>query len=65
MTTTMAHQGEVEELLDDEGLRDDVQVMVGGASTSPEWRDEIGGGGCADAAVQRVQDPLEEGRVKP
>ncbi|MDG5776484.1 corrinoid protein [Haloarculaceae archaeon H-GB2-1] len=66
MTMTMDHQGEVVELLEDEGLREDIKIMVGGAPTSPEWRDEIGADGYgdnADAAVKRAQELLEEGRA--
>jgi len=65
MTMTMDHQGEIVELLEDEGLRDDVKVMVGGAPTSPEWRDEIGADGYADnadVAVKRAQELLDETR---
>ena len=62
MTMTMDHQEEVIELLEEEGLRDDVKVMVGGAPTSEEWRDEIGADGYADnadAAVKRATELLE------
>lgn len=65
MTMTMDHQEEVIELLEEEGLRDKVKVMVGGAPTSPEWRDEIGADGYgdnADMAVKRAQELLEEHR---
>ncbi|MFB6183410.1 MAG: B12-binding domain-containing protein [Haloarculaceae archaeon] len=63
MTMTMDHQGEVVEQLEDEGLREDLIVMVGGAPTSPEWRDEIGADGYADnadAAVKRAKELLAE-----
>ncbi len=63
MTMTMDHQEEVIELLEEEGLRDDVKVMVGGAPTSEEWRDEIGADGYADnadAAVARATELLED-----
>jgi corrinoid protein of di/trimethylamine methyltransferase len=68
MTMTMDHQGEVVELLEEEGLREDVKVMVGGAPTSPEWRDEIGADGYgdnADAAVKRATELLEDIRAEP
>jgi corrinoid protein of di/trimethylamine methyltransferase len=63
MTMTMDHQEEVIELLEEEGLRDQVKVMVGGAPTSPEWRDEIGADGYgdnADAAVKVATELLDE-----
>ena len=67
MTMTMDHQEEVIELLEEEGLRDQVKVMVGGAPTSPEWRDEIGADGYgdnADAAVKVATELLEEIRAE-
>ncbi len=63
MTMTMDHQEEVIELLEEEGVRGDVKVMVGGAPTSEEWRDEIGADGYADnadAAVEKAIDLLAE-----
>jgi corrinoid protein of di/trimethylamine methyltransferase len=63
MTMTMDHQEEVIELLEEEGVRGDVKVMVGGAPTSEEWRDEIGADGYADnadAAVELATDLLTE-----
>jgi methanogenic corrinoid protein MtbC1 len=59
----MDHQEEVIELLEEEGVRDQVKVMVGGAPTSEEWRDEIGADGYADnadAAVELAIDLLAE-----
>ncbi len=63
MTMTMDHQAEVIELLEDEGLRDEVKVMVGGAPTSEEWRVEIGAdayGDNADVAVKRAKELLTD-----
>ncbi len=65
MTMTMDHQEEVIELLEEEGLRDEVKIMVGGAPTSEEWREEIGADGYgdnADVAVKRAEELLEEHR---
>lgn len=59
MTMTMDHQEEVIELLEEEGIRDKVKVMVGGAPTSPTWRDEIGADGYGDNADQAVKVALE------
>ncbi|MDG5776516.1 corrinoid protein [Haloarculaceae archaeon H-GB2-1] len=67
MTMTMDHQAEVVDLLEEKGLRVNVKVMVGGAPTSPEWRDEIGADGYgdnADAAVKRAKNLLEEARAE-
>jgi len=63
MTMTMDHQEEVIDLLEEAGIRDQVKVMVGGAPTSEEWRDEIGADGYADnadAAVKRATELLDE-----
>lgn len=65
MTMTMDHQEEVIERLEEEGLRDEVKIMVGGAPTSEEWREEIGADGYgdnADVAVKRAEELLEEHR---
>jgi corrinoid protein of di/trimethylamine methyltransferase len=59
MTMTMDHQEEVIDLLEEEGVRDEVKVMVGGAPTSEEWRDEIGADGYADNADAAVQEAIE------
>lgn len=59
MTMTMDHQEEVIELLEEEELRDDLKVMVGGAPTSPEWRDKIGADGYGDNADKAVKVALE------
>lgn len=59
MTMTMDHQEEVIELLEDEGIRDQVKVMVGGAPTSPTWRDDIGADGYGDNADQAVKVALD------
>ena len=63
MTMTMDHQAEVIELLEEEGLRDGVKVMVGGAPTSEEWCAEIGADGYgdnADVAVKRAKELLAD-----
>lgn len=68
MTMTMDHQEEVIELLEEEGLREDVYVMVGGAPTSPEWMEEIGADGYgdnADVAVTRALELVEGEATEP
>jgi corrinoid protein of di/trimethylamine methyltransferase len=59
MTMTMDHQQEVIELLEEEGLREDLKVMVGGAPTSPEWRDKINADGYGDNADKAVEVAAE------
>lgn len=41
MTTTMPAQEELIRLLEEQGLRDKVKVLIGGAPTSQEWCDQI------------------------
>jgi trimethylamine corrinoid protein len=55
MTTTMVNQRSVIQVLRDQGLRDTIGVMVGGAPTSGAWADEIGADGHADDAVTAVR----------
>jgi len=59
MTMTMDHQEEVVEMLEEEGLRDGVKIMVGGAPTSEEWCEEIGADGYADNADAAVKRAIE------
>lgn len=42
LTTTMRVMGEVVERLKEDGLRDKVHILIGGAPTSQEFADEIG-----------------------
>lgn len=54
LTSTMAKQQEVIEALKNEGLREKVRVIIGGAPTSKAWADEIGADGWAEEAVTAV-----------
>lgn len=54
LTTTMAGQKSVIEVLDREGLRPRVKVMVGGAPVTKKWADEIGADGYGKDAVSAV-----------
>ena len=56
LTTTMDEQRKLIIRLKEEGLRDKVKVMVGGAPVSPEWGKEIG----ADAVGLDAQDGVEK-----
>ncbi|MFW9903261.1 MAG: B12-binding domain-containing protein [Candidatus Thorarchaeota archaeon] len=55
MTTTMVSQKEVIELLKALGKRDDYIVIVGGAPTTAQWKEEIGADGWAETAVQAAK----------
>ncbi len=54
LTTTMPEQKYVIEALIEEGLRDKVKVLVGGAPISQEWADSIGADGFAENAIEAV-----------
>jgi trimethylamine corrinoid protein len=59
LTTTKEKQKELIEVLEEEGVRDEVLVMVGGAPVTEEWRDEIGAdlyGANAFESVEKLGD---------
>lgn len=51
LTTTMLSMKDVVEILKEEGLRDEVKVIVGGAPVSQDFSDEIGADGYAPDAA--------------
>ena len=55
LTTTMLGQREVLKLLKENGLREGVKVLVGGAPTSEAWSKEIGADGQGESAVAAVE----------
>ena len=66
LTTTMTGQERVVSLLKENGLRDRVKIMVGGAPTSDAWADRIGADGYASDAVGAVRVAnklLDEGPI--
>jgi len=55
LTTTVPYQETVIRVLEREGLRERVKVMVGGAPVTPEWADRIGADGYASNAPEAVE----------
>ena len=51
LTTTMVHQKDVIEALEDVGMRAKVKVMVGGAPVTHEWVKQIGADGYSEDAI--------------
>jgi len=51
LTTTMVHQKDVIEALEDLGMRAKVKVMVGGAPVTQEWVKQIGADGYSEDAI--------------
>lgn len=54
LTTTMREQQTIIDALKDEGIRDQVKVMVGGAPVTQSWADKIGADGYAEDAISAV-----------
>jgi corrinoid protein of di/trimethylamine methyltransferase len=54
MSTTLRNQQKVMEALVEEGLRDRVKVIVGGAAVTSEWAENIGADGYSDNATDAV-----------
>lgn len=55
LTTTMTYQRTIVKALDENGLRDSVKVMIGGAPVSQDFADDIGADGFAVDAVAAVK----------
>ncbi len=54
LTTTMLEMKDVIEMLEEEGLRDNYKVIVGGAPVSQDFAEEIGADGFAPDAASAV-----------
>jgi monomethylamine corrinoid protein len=59
MTTSMLGQKDTVEMLKEEGLRDSVKIMFGGAPVSQGWIDEIGADATAENAADASRVALE------
>lgn len=55
MTTTRTKQKDVIEALKQAGTRNSVKVMVGGATVTPEWAQEIGADGYGEDAIDATK----------
>lgn len=55
LTTTMENQREIENLLEEAGLKGKVITMVGGAPVSQQWADKIGADGYSQDAMSCVK----------
>nr|WP_301896062.1 cobalamin-dependent protein [uncultured Duncaniella sp.] len=55
LTTTMTYMKDVISALEEEGIRDKVKVMVGGAPVSQHFAEEIGADGYSDNANSAVK----------
>jgi dimethylamine corrinoid protein len=59
MTTTLPGQKEVIEMLKEQGMRDGVKVMVGGAPATQAWAEKIGADCYAENASEAVSKAKE------
>lgn len=59
LTTTMGKQREVIDALKENGLRESVKIVIGGAPVSDEWANEIGANAYAFDASSAVKISLE------
>jgi corrinoid protein of di/trimethylamine methyltransferase len=55
LTTTAPNQGKVIRLMQQQGIRADYVVMIGGAPTSPQWAKEVGADGYGENATEAVR----------
>jgi dimethylamine corrinoid protein len=55
MSTSLGNMKRVVEMLNEEGLRESVRVIVGGGPVSPEFAKNIGADGYAENAVEAVK----------
>jgi len=54
LTTTVGRQKEIIELLQEEGMRNQVKVIIGGAPINQAWAEKIGADGYAEDATAAV-----------
>jgi monomethylamine corrinoid protein len=59
MTTSMLGQKDTVEMLSEEGLRDSVKIMFGGAPVSDKWIEEIGADATAENAADAARVALD------
>jgi trimethylamine corrinoid protein len=55
LTTTMAYQRDLVDAIAEEGLKEKVKVLVGGAPVSRQWADSIGADGFGINAIDGVK----------
>ena len=54
LTTTMPNMGRTIQAFEDEGLRDDIRIMVGGAPVTQEFAEDMGADGYGENAIDCV-----------
>lgn len=59
MTTTMPAQRDIIKALEEEGVRDKIKCMFGGAPVSQEWVDKIGADAYGESAAEAISKAKE------
>lgn len=59
MTTTMPAQRDIVKGLAEEGIKDNIKCLFGGAPVSQQWVDQIGADGYADNAAEAIKAAKE------
>jgi corrinoid protein of di/trimethylamine methyltransferase len=55
MTSTMVHMPRVVQFLKDRGLKEKVNVIVGGAPVLPDWAEKVGADGYGENAAEAIK----------
>jgi len=55
LTTSLPMMRDIIQMLDDDGVRDQVKVIIGGGPTSQDYADEIGADGYGETAYNAVE----------
>ncbi len=55
LTSTMEEQANIIKMLEEEGIRSQVKVIIGGAPVNQYWADKIGADGYSDNAIAAVR----------
>ena len=55
LTTTMPNMGRVIQAFEDEGMREEVKIMVGGAPVTQDFADDMGADGYGKDAIDCVE----------
>ncbi len=55
LTTTMVHQQEIEDLLEEKGMKGKIKTIVGGAPVTLRWQSKIGADGFGESAAEGIR----------
>jgi trimethylamine corrinoid protein len=55
LTTTMTHQKEIEDILQEKGLKGKIRTIIGGAPVTVRWQERIGADGFGENAADSIR----------